>query len=582
MGNDKWIIPYLRQYRWIVILSILLGLFVILFGGALMFTSGYLISKAATKPETILMIYVPIVGVRAFGFGRATLSYVEKLIGHHLILKILSQMRVRLYKIIEPQALFLRSRFRTGDILGALANDIEHLQDYYLKTLLPSVISLILYAVIIFSIGIFSISFALLLAILLSLLIFVVPLFSYFFMKKKNEYLKQGKNALYQQFSDAIFGISDWIFSGRSASFIAQLKEFEQNLFKFETKKHLFIIWKDFFNQIILGSIVILTLYWAEGQTITGSFPPTCIAAFCLMIFSLLESFLPIAGAVSETSTYKDSLKRLKTIESVNQHQQVKMLEPGHSFETSEVLIDINHLTFGYSQHSLLLDDFSLKVKQGEKIAIIGRSGIGKSTLLKLIQGALVPVRGEVTLNGVNAEVLASHSVIPRLMAVLNQKAYLFNTSVLNNIRLGNPHATDEEVFKAAEKVQLHHMIKQMPNGYETNMQETGQRFSGGERQRIALARILLQETPIVILDEPTIGLDPITEANLLKTIFETLHGKTIIWVTHHLIGAEKMDRILFIDEGKKTLEGPHLQLLEAEERYQRLFLLDRPYYKNK
>jgi ATP-binding cassette subfamily C protein CydC len=165
-------------------------------------------------------------------------------------------------------------------------------------------------------------------------------------------------------------------------------------------------------------------------------------------------------------------------------------------------------------------------------------------------------------------------------MAVLNQKAYLFNTSVMNNIRLGNPNASDEEIFEAAEKVQMHHMIKQLPNGYETNMHETGSRFSGGERQRIALARILLQKTPIVILDEPTVGLDPITERKLLNTIFETLKGKTIIWVTHHLAGAEKMDRILFIDQGKKVMEGSHLQLLTSEERYQRLYQLDSPLYK--
>ncbi len=166
------------------------------------------------------------------------------------------------------------------------------------------------------------------------------------------------------------------------------------------------------------------------------------------------------------------------------------------------------------------------------------------------------------------------------MLAVLNQKAYLFHTSVLNNIRLGNPDATDEEVYQVAEQVQLHQMMKELPNGYATNMNETGQRFSGGERQRIALARILLQKTPVVIMDEPTVGLDPITENKLLATIFETLKGKTIIWVTHHLAGMEKMDRILFMDQGKITMAGNHQQLLENEERYRRLYQLDHPLYK--
>jgi ATP-binding cassette, subfamily C, bacterial CydC len=580
MDKENWIFPYLRQYRGLFALAILLGSLTILFGGALMFTSGYLISKAATQPESILMIYVPIVGVRAFGIGRAVLSYVERLTGHQFILKILSEMRVRLYKIIEPQALFLRSRVRTGDILGVLADDIEHLQDFYLKTLFPSIISLVIYTVILICTGLFSIPFAILLAVLIGLLIFVGPIISYIYMKTKNEQLKRGRNRLYQQFTDTIFGISDWIFSGKYATFIQRYEAQEHQLLELETKKHSFVNWRDVLNQIVLGIIVVLAIYWANEQTVGGEFSPTMIAACGLVALSLVESFLPIAGAVSETSSYQDSLKRLEAIQAESSHPWIEADGWKDSLDLSQVTIEINHLSFGYPSETPLLDDFSLKIGQGEKIAIIGRSGSGKSTLLKLIQGALVPTRGEVLINGMNAHELAS--TVPKLMAVLNQKPYLFNTSVMNNIRLGNPEATDEEVYEVAKMVQLHQMIMQLPKGYETNMHETGQRFSGGERQRIALARILLQKTPIVIMDEPTVGLDPITEANLLATIFDTLKGKTIIWVTHHLIGVEKMDRILFLEKGKITMDGSHQQLLKSEERYRRLYALDRPLYRSK
>jgi ATP-binding cassette, subfamily C, bacterial CydC len=575
---ENWIFPYLRQYSGLFALAILLGSLTLLFGGALMFTSGYLISKAATQPESILMVYVPIVGVRAFGIGRAVLSYVERLTGHQFILKILSEMRVRLYKIVEPQALFLRSRVRTGDILGALADDIEHLQDFYLKTLFPSIVSLVIYTVIIICAGLFSIPFAILLAVLMGLLIFVGPIISYIYMKTKNEQLKRGRHQLYQQFTDTIFGISDWIFSGKYATYIQKYETQEQKLLELETKKHSFVNWRDVLNRIVLGAIVILAIYWANEQTLNGEFSPTIIAACGLAALSLVESFLPIAGAVSETSSYQDSLKRL---ESIQGETSLSLIEENlnDSLDLSQVTIEIKHLSFGYSSETPLLDDFSLKIGQGEKVAIIGRSGSGKSTLLKLIQGALVPNSGEVRINGMNAHELAP--AIPKIMAVLNQKPYLFNTSVMNNIRLGNPEATDEEVYEAAKMVRLHEMIMQLPQGYETNMHETGQRFSGGERQRIALARILLQKTPIVIMDEPTVGLDPITEANLLADIFETLKGKTIIWVTHHLIGVEKMDRILFLENGKITMDGSHQKLLKSEERYRHLYALDRPLYRS-
>ncbi|GJM75034.1 hypothetical protein HMSSN036_72500 [Paenibacillus macerans] len=189
------------------------------------------------------------------------------------------------------------------------------------------------------------------------------------------------------------------------------------------------------------------------------------------------------------------------------------------------------------------VDGVSLDIPQGKRVAVIGRSGAGKSTLLKLIQGALAPSDGTVTFNGVPAAALGER--MPEYVSVLNQSPHLFDTTVANNIRLARPEAADEEISRAAQAAQLGPLIAALPEGLNTPMRETGQRFSGGERQRVALARILLQDTPVLILDEPTVGLDPRTERELLATIFRTTQGKTLIWVTHHLVGAEKMDEII-------------------------------------
>lgn len=242
MGKKNWVMPYIRQYRYLFVLAIFLGFLTILLGGALMFTSGYLISKSAARPESILMVYVPIVGVRTFGIGRAVVSYMDRLSGHSLVLKILSEMRVKLYKVIEPQALLVRSRFRTGDILGILANDIEHLQNFYLKTFFPAFVSLVIYAVIIACAGLFSLPFAILLAIMIGLLLFVAPIVSLFYTKAKNERLKKTRNELYYQFADAIFGINDWIFSGHSSQIIEDIQKKEHQFFQLEAKKA--ILWQ--------------------------------------------------------------------------------------------------------------------------------------------------------------------------------------------------------------------------------------------------------------------------------------------------------------------------------------------------
>src|SRR5699024_11792700 len=142
-------------------------------------------------------------------------------------------------------------------------------------------------------------------------------------------------------------------------------------------------------------------------------------------------------------------------------------------------------------------------------------------------------------------------------------------------IRMGNPQATDQDISAVVEQSQLTHLISSLPHGLNTSMEEMGQRFSGGERQRIAFARVLLQNTPIILFDEPTIGLDPITEQEVLNTILTATKNKTIIWVTHHLAGVEHMDEVIFLDDGKIAMQGTHEELLNTNKRYQKLYRMD-------
>ena len=147
---------------------------------------------------------------------------------------------------------------------------------------------------------------------------------------------------------------------------------------------------------------------------------------------------------------------------------------------------------------------------------------------------------------------------------------------MLENLRVASPEASEEQVRAALEAVGLGTLLKRLPQGLQTMVDEAGLRFSGGERHRVALARVLLQDAPVVLLDEPTVGLDPVTEASLLRGVFEVLEGKTVVMVTHHLMGVESMDRIVFIEEGRVVLEGPPARLEATSERYRRLLAMDR------
>ncbi len=236
--------------------------------------------------------------------------------------------------------------------------------------------------------------------------------------------------------------------------------------------------------------------------------------------------------------------------------------------------INVDHVTFSYPDDDrLILKNVSLKIKQGEKIALLGPSGAGKSTLLKLLLGDQTPTKGTVTINGTPINELQQKRA--QLFGVLDQQPYLFNTTVMNNVRLGNLQATDEQVKTAIEAVELKPLIDSLPDGYETEVQESGTRFSGGERQRLSLARILLQDAPIIILDEPTVSLDPITERHLLDTVFKVLHDKTIIWVTHHLAGVDHVDQVRFLENGVFDLQGTPQALYRDEPRFRKLYALD-------
>lgn len=587
MKQESWIRPYFRLYNGRFALYLILGVLTLLTAGMLMFTSGFLISKSALQPYNILLVYVPIVGVRTFGIGRAVIHYVERLVGHDTVLRILAKMRVRLYRVLEPQALFIRSRFRTGDILGALADDIEQLQNVYIRTVFPSVVALILYAAAVIAMGVFDVAFALLLAAYIFVLVSVLPYLSLRLMRATNEEVKRERNGLYQKLTDAVMGIGDWVISGRTEEFLKSYAQDEAAVARKDRKLRAWARWRSFIGHFVVGLVVVSMVYWAGGEAAAGRIDATLIAAFVLIVFPLSDAFLPVSEAVERTPQYRVSLNRLARISGEGAGTGAPDPAAGGSGSaaagegvsrtaTAAADVRLRDVRFAYAAEDAdSVDGVSLDIPQGKRIMVIGRSGAGKSTLLKLIQGALAPSGGTVQINGIPAAAYGDR--MPEVISVLNQSPHLFDTTVANNIRLGRPEATDEEIGRAAQAAQLGPLVAALPQGMNTPMRETGRRFSGGERQRVALARILLQDTPVLILDEPTVGLDPRTERELLATIFRTTQGKSLIWVTHHLVGAERMDEIVFMEHGRIVMRGSHAELLAREPRYRNLYLLDCP-----
>lgn len=565
-----WITPYLNQFKGRILLSLLFGIIGIGSGAMLLFVSGYLITKSSLQPVNIMVVYVPIVAVRAFSIGQAVFVYLEKLVSHDLVLRILEKMRTKLYHILEPQALFIRSRYQTGDLLGVLSDDIEHLQDFYIRTIFPSLLGLFLYGIVVLVLGLFNWVFAIMMALMLGVIVFLVPLISLVIAKKNHKSLKRHRSKLYQLLTDAIFGLTDWQASGRTEEFLEQAAYEDRHIIETQHKIQRWHYIRDAIIQLSIGLAVIAMLVWASIEAGNGTISPTVIAAFTLMIFSITDALAPLSDAIEHVPTYVDSLHNIHNVEdpeiSSIYLNDVKNIKP------EDAVIEINRLSYHYPESSkLVLNELSMTIPVGKKIAILGRSGTGKSTLLKLLAGGMEPISGEIKING---ETVTS-DLLSRTISVLNQKPHLFSTSIANNIRIGRPDATDEDVLLAAEKAQLGPLIDSLNDGINTQMREMGNRFSGGEKQRIAFARVLLQKTPIILVDEATIGLDPKTEQDLLKTMLDATKDKTVIWVTHHLVGVEQMNEVIFLDQGKISMIGTHNELLATNKHYQTLYKMD-------
>jgi len=560
--------PYLRRYRKLLALVLFLGFMTYFCGAALMFNSGYLISRAATHPYNILMIYVPIVLARAFGIGRPAFRYAERLTSHNWVLRIVSDFRKRLYQAVEKQAVAIRQTHQTGDVLSILAEDIDHIENLYLRTVFPLVIGWLLYLFVVIGIGVFNWAFGLLMLLLLGVIVVVMPLLSVAANGKREFQARQVQRHFYTQLTDAVLGLGDWLISGRRGDFLAQQDQPIDEIATLRRSDHFFQWWRNFAIQLVFGAAIVLIVWWA-GVTFTHSqAQANWVAAFGLALFPTIEPFADMSQGVSEWPVYRDSINRVNKLD---ENEPVKAAQT--TIETPATL-NIDHVSFTYAGASRqVIDDLSLTIKPGEKLALLGPSGTGKSTLLKLVLGDEAPTSGQVTLNGVPVANLQDQRA--QLFGVLDQQPYLFNTTVMNNVRLGNLKATDEDVRRVIKAVELNDLIDSLPDGYNTEVQEAGSRFSGGERQRLSLARILLQDAPIIILDEPTVSLDPITEQHLLDTVFDVLKDKTIIWVTHHLAGVQHVNQVRFIEDGTFVMQGTAQELYRCNARFRALYDMD-------
>ena len=622
-----WIKPFLGAYRAPLALALLLGLAAAAFACALMFVSGYLISGAALARGSILLLYVPIIWVRIFGGGKPILAYLERLVSHDWVLRMTSRLRLRLYEALERRERVATTRSgngpQTGEVLSALAEDIGHLQNLYLRSVFPTIIAWALYLIVLCAAGALSLALALIFGLGCAVSVIAASIASLLVNGPREESRRAAKAARYAGVTDSVLGIADWVCSGRRDDYLAHGSESEKQARNEERAGRRFDRRRDALVRLSFGLTAVAVLAWAGvrfgGADGAAAGATVWIAAFMLGFFPLAEQFAPLSAAASEGRGHLAAIDRMQALEGDGADgnraeagtardmvsPRSDNLRPGglNSCENAQRSADGLSLAQGPSPANAFplngtpapngwnielrdvhfvypgtaretLQGVSLTIPYGQHVAILGRSGAGKSTLARLIHGDCAPSAGTVELGGASTRALASR--MPDLISVIQQETYLFNTTLYDNLCVGRANASRQEAQDALERVDLGPLLERLPQGLDTMVDEGGLRFSGGERHRIALARALLRDAPVVLLDEPFAGLDPITEQALLSTLLDAFANRTLILITHHLQGIEAMDRVVFIEDGQVALDGAPDELAQTSERYRRLLAFDR------
>lgn len=605
-----------------------LGLTASIFAVGLMFVAGYLISASADNISSILMLNLPLAFVQIFGLGKPIARYFERLKSHDWVLRLTSALRYQLFTVAQAWQR-ANQRLQTGDVLESLAHDIEQVQNLYLRTVFPVLIAWMVGVLLVVIAGCFS--FALLVFALLTVLLLglILPAFAVVLNKARIAAITKQRTQLHEEVTDAVLGAQDVAIAGRGASITAVLQQkfdalqaSERNV-KRKDRARLVLI------QVFL-LIGCLVLVWWSAQQFGGVAGGRAdwIIAVALGFFPLIEIFAPLPQQFESGVSQTESLQRLSSLglagatvpsgtavpsgtgapsgtgvlsgatASVN---STKFVNPAVSVSlTPPYDIVFEHVSFAYPDNvavssgtattnsitvdtataatdvvaKTVLEDITLTIPYGQKIAVLGKSGSGKTTLARLLHGDITPSKGYVTLASV--PIAKIRDFIWDYFGLISQDSYIFAMSIIDNLRIGKIEATESEIWDVLEAVDLKSYVETLPDGLNTMADEAGLRFSGGQRQRLVLARVLLQNPPIVVLDEPTVGLDPVTERVVLDTIQRVLADKTVVMITHHLQGIEDFDRVIFVEEGHLVMDGSPRALEQTNVRYQKLLMFDR------
>ncbi|RNE92532.1 thiol reductant ABC exporter subunit CydC [Marichromatium sp. AB32] len=552
-----------RPYRAWMLLGTLAAVLTLLANVTLMAASGWFIAAMASAGAAgvAMNYFAPAALIRGSAMVRTAGRYGERLVNHEATFRLIASLRVWFYRHLEPLAPARLQQYHSGDILSRIRADIDALDNLYVRVLVPVVVALISVTLFVVFLALHDPALALLGLVFLLLAGVGLPWWAELRGRAPGQRLAEQEGALRAAVIDGVQGMAELTVYGATERQAQRIEGLSEQLIADQAR----INSDQGLTQAAIGLCANLNLWlllWLAIPLVrAGELPPPELAMLALFTLASFEAVAPLPHAFQLLGRSLAAARRLFAI--VDTVPAIR--EPdGPSPRLEQFDIVFEGVGFSYPDaERAALADIDLRVPEGTRAAVVGATGSGKSTLFNLLLRFWSTDCGNIRVGGHDIRDIDSET-LRRQIAVVSQHTHLFDATIRENLLVARPGATQTELEQACRVAQIHDFIAGLPEGYDTWVGETGVRLSGGQGRRIAVARALLKDAPILLLDEPTEGLDAGTERSLMAALDRLMQGRTVLLITHRPAGLDWVDQILVLDQGRERARGDASVIPEA------------------
>ncbi|MCP3774836.1 thiol reductant ABC exporter subunit CydC [Paenibacillus sp. MZ04-78.2] len=544
------------QERKDIAIAIIGGFIAGIAGVCLFAASGYLISQTVFAPPLYTLIVLTSL-VKILGLLRAASRYAERLYSHRATFSLLSNLRTSFFAKLVPLTPGILSKKRSGELLARIVGDVESLQHYFLRVAYPPVIVVMVFLATVLFTSTFSFWMACLVVLGMLITAFVVPGLVLLGQRKIHGRVRRQRAVLSTEVTELLYGFRDLKVYGQlnkreqqlhhaSAALADEQQAAARHLLRGQSLH-------TFATYLISWGVLVLGAYLIMGGSLAGVY----LAMLIMASLTVFEEAAPMATLPAYKQDSEHAAQRLA--ETVHAADRQSPQPSGVLSVNQGISIELSGVSFQYEDEGRpALREISLHIPAGSKTAIVGPSGSGKTTIIELLLKLRTPTDGQILLNGAAVEELDEASIWQASNVVL-QHSHFFRGTLRENLLLNEERHSDEALLAMLDKAQL-------PNrSLDDTVYEKGENLSEGEKQRLALARVMLRKGRLWLLDEPTSSLDYVTEQRVFRNLLTQAEGDTLLLISHRLTGLEWMDRILVMDQGRVIEAGTYSELMEQK-----------------